>query len=450
MSASAAARYHAAVRAEAAAAGVRAPLISGNLESGIGYSLGRIGTELPYPAGIGLTGDVDVAYRTALQAAREARAVGYDWTFSPTVDVRTTESDPILGVRAFGVDSAKTSELGSAQVRGFRDGGIISCAKHFPGHGDSVIDSHLGLPVIDRTRGELDEIHVPPFGDAIAAGVESIMVGHVVLPALGVDEPASVSAKVNREWLRERLQFDGVIITDSLRMAAISDRWSPEEAAVLALAAGADVVNAKCEADLLPSLVAAVRAAVDDGRLSIAEIDRSVERLTGLRRTIAGHGEPALDPKALDLPSRWDDPSRAFTVDAAGAVASTRDLVVIGESVLAKRIADAASARGIAVTLAARTASAEAVRELRREGETVLLPVVVPETSVSARDHATIAEIVAESEAGGVVALVVNGMMRAVTIANERVGVIVAPAVDAFGICSEAAVDAILDRVSAA
>src|SRR5690606_2598293 len=107
------------------------------------------GTDLPYPHGIGLADDEGVAYRAARTAAEEARAIGYDWTFSPCVDVVMTDRDPILGVRAFGHGPERTGVLGAAQVRGFRDGGVASTAKHFPGHGDSAVDSHLGLPIID-------------------------------------------------------------------------------------------------------------------------------------------------------------------------------------------------------------------------------------------------------------------------------------------------------------
>ncbi|MCS5497244.1 hypothetical protein NY547_08360 [Cnuibacter physcomitrellae] len=457
MPASDAARYHAAIRAEAEGAGIPSPLITGNLESGIGYSLGRTGTDLPYPRGIALADDPGLAYRTALLAAREARAVGYDWTFSPTVDVRTTDDDPILGVRAFGLGAEPTADLGAAQVRGFRDGGMIACAKHFPGHGDSAVDSHLGLPVIDRDRASLEDVHLPPFAAAIAAGVQTIMVGHVVLPALGIEEPASLSTVVNREWLRNRLGFTGVIISDSLRMAAISARWTPAEAAVLALAAGADVANSKCEAGRLPELVDAVVEAVADGRVSEVELARSAERMASLRDDLAhdrAHpgGAPLPTPGSLDGPMTWHDPARPRTVDVAGRIERAGELLLIGDSPLAARLAAAAGARGVVVRHDEREASAERVAEFAStSGARMLVPVLVPGTSVSAAERGRISAVIAAAAAAPSAAtVIVNGMMAASGLAAPGAAVIVAPAVDAFGICSEAAVEAALDHLTAA
>ncbi|WP_368497689.1 glycoside hydrolase family 3 N-terminal domain-containing protein [Herbiconiux sp. A18JL235] len=455
MSASDAARYHASIRAEAQRAGVPAPLISGNLESGIGYSLGRTGTDLPYPRGIALADDPGLAYSTALLAAREARAVGYDWTFSPTVDVRTTDDDPILGVRAFGLGSEATADLGAAQVRGFRDGGMISCAKHFPGHGDSTVDSHLGLPVIDRDRASLDDVHLPPFAAAIAAGVQTVMVGHVVLPALGVEEPASLSAVVNREWLRNRLGFEGVIISDSLRMSAISARWTPAEAAVLALAAGADVANSKCEAGRLPELVNAVADAVADGRVAEAELTRSAARLAGLRDDLAHDRSrpgqaPLPTPGSLDRPLPWHDPARAGTVDVAGRIRPAAELLLIGDSLLAARLAEAAAARGAVVRHEEHEPSAERVAELASaDGDRMLVPVLVPGTTVSVSERSAISAVIAAAASGPSAAtVIVNGMMAAAGLASPHAAVVVAPAVDAFGICSAAAVEAVLDHLT--
>ncbi|WP_084469632.1 glycoside hydrolase family 3 protein [Jiangella gansuensis] len=450
MPASAAARYHAEVRRIAAEAGVPAPLIAGNLEAGIGYSLGRTGTDLPYPRGVGVAADPELAYRTALLAGREARAVGFEWTLSPTIDVLTTDQDPILGVRAFGVDAATTAELGAAQVRGFRDGGVVSTAKHFPGHGDSAVDSHLGLPVIDRDLETHEQVHLRPFVAAIAAGVQTIMVAHVVLPALGVDEPASLSATVNRVWLREQLGFEGVIITDSLRMAAVSARWSSAESTVLALASGADVANVKCEASELPQLIEAVAAAVDDGRVDPAELDRSVLRLFRLRAEIASFGAQLPAPDELDTALRWDDPDRAATVDVAGPLSALDGLTVVGDSEFAGRLTAAAAARGLDVGHVAEPATAATLERLADAAAGTLLPVIVPSIALSDEDRAQIAEVVAASVSPQVAAVVVNGVMAAASLAADDAAVIVAPAVDAFGICTEATVDAVLDRLLSA
>jgi beta-glucosidase-like glycosyl hydrolase len=449
MPASAAARYHHEIRRIAADAGVAAPLVSGNLESGIGYSLGRTGTDLPYPRGIGIADDVELAYRVARTAAEQSRAVGYDWTFSPTVDVLTTSRDPILGVRAFAVDAERTAALGAAQVRGFRDGGILASAKHFPGHGDSIVDSHLGLPVIDRDADELESVHLPPFAAAIAAGVQTIMVGHVVLRRLGEELPASISPTVNKAWLRDRLGFDGVIISDSLRMAAIAARWTPAEAAVLALAAGADVANSKCGADALPSILDAVVEAVRTGAVDEASIDASVARLNDARRSLPP--VPAFAEAArLDAPATWNDVARARTVDVAGTIRPVDRVVVVGDHEFAGRLADALQVAGAEVSRLAEHPSPATLALAAHASDAPVLPVLVPPTAV---DDAVVADIratVAAAAALGAAATVVNGVLPADGLRIEGGPVVVAPAVDAFGICTQAAVDAVIDRLRSA
>lgn len=446
MPASAAARYHAEIRRLAADAGLAAPLISGNLESGIGYSLGRTGTDLPYPRGLGIADDVELAYRVALRAAEESRAAGYDWTFSPTVDVLTTLRDPILGVRAFGVDAQRTAALGAAQVRGFRDGGILASAKHFPGHGDSVVDSHLGLPMIDRSRAELEEVHLPPFAAAIAAGVQTIMVGHVVLRKLGEELPASLSPTVNRQWLRERLGFEGVIISDSLRMAAIAARWAPPEAAVRALAAGADVANSKCEANALPAMIDAVIEAVRTGAIDETHIDAAVRRLFDARRTLTPVPSPA-EANRLDAPALWSDVERHRTVDVTGSIVPSDRFAVVGEHDLAARLAAALRARGAHVTLHAETASPASVGRVAGEAGTLVVPVLVPPTAVGEAQLTAIDEVVTATASLSRAVTIINGVIPAERFALAGVPVIVTPAVDAFDICTEAAVNAVVDHL---
>lgn len=439
MKASAAAAYHREIRETALEAGVIPPLIGGNLESGVGYALGRTASDVPYPRGIGLADDDDLAYRAARLAAEEARAIGFQWSFSPCVDVVVTSRDPILGVRAFGVNAERTGSLGAAQVRGFRDGGMASTAKHFPGHGDSVVDSHLGLPVIERSDTSHRDVHMPPFVRAIEAGVSSIMVGHVVLPAQGIDVPASLAGDVNRGWIRRDLGYDGVIISDSLRMAAVAARWSTQESAVMALAAGADVANAKCEADALPALIAAVQEAVEVGVVDPQELGLSATRLMRMRDGLAKF--PSMDEAiALDTPRSWEDEGRSRTVDLAGRVSRAgRTLVVVGASALAERLTAKAALRGIPVIR--RSADSAAPENPSAE---LVTSVIVPGTAMSDDARRRVSEIAETTEL-----LVLNGVMRASEAHRGSGAVIVAPAVDAFGIVSEAAVDAILDQIVA-
>jgi beta-N-acetylhexosaminidase len=441
MSAAAAARYHNEVADICAAAALPPALISANLESGLAYALGASGTDFPYPRGVGLSGSAELAYAVARASAEEARAVGYHWTFSPCVDVVRTPDDPILGVRAYGVPPAQTAELATAQIRGYQDGGLLATAKHFPGHGDSSVDSHRDLPRLDRGRAEHESVHLPPFRASIAAGVASIMVAHLTLPLLGVDDPASLSATVNRQWLRADLGFDGLVVTDALRMAAISRRLEPAQAALAALRAGADVANVKCAADEAPRIVDHLVAALADGLLDEDEINASVRRLLAARVRLGLHESTHVDvERAAQLDHRevWRDPRRASTVSHHGtAPVPGRPVVVVGDSALARRLA--AIGPGFVLEPEPLTAGS-LVRAADRHPGAMLLPVFSPGTVSVAAQRKAVAGITGRPDA-----IVVNSSATADAFADLAGYVITVPAVDAFDIRTDAAVYGALD-----
>lgn len=456
MTASQAARYHAAIVRIAAEAGVPPTLISGNLESGVGYSLGATGTDFPYPRGIGIAGDEDLAYRVARQSAEEARILGYHWTFSPCTDVIATSSDPILGVRAYGVDSRLTGVLGAAQVRGYQDGGLLATAKHFPGHGDSHVDSHLGLPRIDRSESDHEGMHMPPFVAAIDAGVASIMVAHVTLPAQGIDGPASLSSVVNREWLRRDLGYTGVIISDSLRMNAISALYPPATAALLALQAGADVANVKSPAAEIPEIVNVIVAAVRNGELPETDLDEAVRRLLIARVAVGAHRASAINEAAaaaIDAPTEWVDPERPATVSVSGAHAPVLSLTgrytVIGDSPLAHRLVELLSQRGFDTALLDRGATEQAIRTAVNEHVGEVIPVYTPSTAMTGQEYQNIVGSTPDaSTRQRIAAALINSPLPASSFATVSTTVITLPAVDTFGIVSDAAVHAAIDRLT--
>jgi beta-glucosidase-like glycosyl hydrolase len=455
MAASAAARYHNAVLEVCADATLPPALISGNLESGVAYSLGSSGTHFPYPRGLGIAGDAELAGRVASDCAAEARSLGYHWTFSPCADVVTVPDDPVLGVRAFGVPPGQTAALVAAQVRGYQAQGVLATAKHFPGHGDSSVDSHHGLPCIARNVTDHERVHLPPFQAAVAAGVASIMVAHLTLPRLGIDEPASLSATVNRQWLRQELGFAGLIVTDSLRMNAISDRYGPAEAALLALRAGADVANVKCPAAEAPRIIAHLLAALADGALSESELDDSVRRLL-LARVRIGLDEPMpLSETAaarLDAPAAWSDPARPRTVHPpAGGRAPrlSRDAphVVVGDSTLARRVAELGRDHGFRFVWDPTrvTPGALATVAARHPGAS-LIPVVCPGPVMTATERTAIAHALDDPAVRGrVAAAVVNSGAPATSFPGLGDRVVSAPAVDVFGVVTDAAILAALD-----
>jgi beta-glucosidase-like glycosyl hydrolase len=329
-------------------------------------------------------------------------------------------------------------------VRGYQAGGLLATAKHFPGHGDSPTDTHRSLAVLPRTADEHARVHLPPFQAAIEAGVASIMVAHVVLRALGVDEPASLSPVVNRTWLRTELGYDGIIVTDALEMGAIADKWSLAEAAVVALAAGADVANVKCPAGEIPAILDVLEEALAAGQLSADELDRSVSRLLrakiglGLRN---GHGIDLERCAELDAGRAWSGADLAGTVSTRGRPSVPGPAVVLGESELARRLA----VRG-EVPLEPVAVTGESLASVARaHPRATVVAVTSPLPAEGGLDSAAFADAVRSARADGLaVVAVVNSAVPAAHLRVDGPSVSV-PAVDAFEMVSDAAVAAVVE-----
>ena len=194
-----------------------------------------------------------LAERYGQCTGRQARLLGLNWVLGPVCDVNNNPANPVINVRAWGENPETAGSLAAAFVRGCQAEGVLACAKHFPGHGDTSSDSHLELPLIPHSRERLDAVELPPFRAAIAAGVASVMTAHLQLPALDSQHPATLSPAVLTQLLRRDLGFSGLVVTDALVMEAISAHHGAAEAAVLAFAAGAD------QFDDMTLLVATVR-----------------------------------------------------------------------------------------------------------------------------------------------------------------------------------------------
>lgn len=237
-----------------------APLIGGNIECGISYTVGRGGSDVPYHKTLGLLGD-DAAFRAGDQIGRDLAAAGYDWCLGPVIDVRVQPDDPVIGVRAFGSDPGRVGALGAAYIRGVQAHGVWACAKHFPGHGDSPTDSHFDRPIVRRTPEDHRDVHLTPYRDAIDAGVASVMTAHMIFPDLGIDDLTTFSPAVNRDLLRTELGFDRVVVSDSLRMHAVSKEMDRATAVIRSLNGGCDVANIKCPPGAVPQLLDDLEAA---------------------------------------------------------------------------------------------------------------------------------------------------------------------------------------------
>lgn len=272
------------------------PLIGANAECGLSYTTRQGGTDVPYPAALGLA-EPSLSERVGRVVGSDLAATGYSWAFQPVVDVRTATKDPVIGVRAFGDDPDIVSAHGAAYVRGMQSAAILATAKHFPGHGDATVDSHLGMPVVPRTEQEHREIHLAPFRAAIDAGVASIMTAHLTLPTLGIDEITTFSRRVCTGLLRKELGFTGILVTDSLRMAAVADRFGYAEAYIAALHAGCDIMNIRCWPEEIPALL-------DDleQRLHTGEIDEEAVH-QAFTRVVDSHGHVSL-PDGLPAPEQ--------------------------------------------------------------------------------------------------------------------------------------------------
>ncbi|UJB71675.1 beta-glucosidase [Acaryochloris sp. 'Moss Beach'] len=218
--------------------------------------------------------------------AQEALAIGLNWVLAPVVDVNNNPQNPVINVRAFGETPELVSQLATAFIQGAQPYPVLTTAKHFPGHGDTATDSHLDLPVIPHDLNRIRSLEYPPFQAAIAANVDGVMSAHLLIPALDPEYPATLSPKILTGELRQALGFDGLIVTDALVMGAIANQYGDNEAAVLAVAAGADILMMPADP---PGAISAVCAAVEQGRIPLEQIEASVERIWRAKQKITSY-----------------------------------------------------------------------------------------------------------------------------------------------------------------
>jgi beta-N-acetylhexosaminidase len=265
-----------------------APLIAIDQEGGTVSRLAGIGTTTPSAMALGAARDPSVTESMYRLIGDELAALGINLDLAPVADINDNADRPAIGLRSFGDDPAAVGAHVQAAIRGLHAAGVGACAKHFPGYGEAAVDPHLDLPSIGHDLARLRAVEFRPFLAAIAQRVDLIMSAHVLLPAL---EPANVPATLSRfvlsTLLREELRFEGVVCTDCMEMKAIADRYTPEQSAVAAVAAGADLVLFSHSLDRSRAARAALRDAVADGRLPDAQVRCSLERIQALRVRLA-------------------------------------------------------------------------------------------------------------------------------------------------------------------
>jgi beta-N-acetylhexosaminidase len=335
-------------------------LISADLEAGAGMRFDDT-INFPWNMAVGATGDAALARRQGAVTAREARALGVQHVFAPVADVNNNAANPVINVRSYGEDPKEVARFVAAFVEGAQGGGVIATAKHFPGHGDTSVDSHRGLPEIDVDLKRLEEVELVPFRAAIKAGVGSVMSAHIGLPKIDptqvkplpreqsirpayVDEggeivresgylPGTLSPVVLGRVLRRDLDFDGIIVTDALDMSGLTIYFTQEEAGVRAIEAGADMLLKPADPD---AMIRGVRAAVGAGRLTEKRIEESARKILAAKydlglvagRTAAVEfiDREVSSPEALRLAD--EIAARAITLvrDEAGLVRKLREL----------------------------------------------------------------------------------------------------------------------------
>ncbi|MFH9013896.1 glycoside hydrolase family 3 protein [Streptomyces sp. NPDC017943] len=265
-------------------------LVSTDQEHGIVARVGEPATLFPGAMAVGAAGSRSDARTLGRVAGRELRAMGIRQDYSPVADVNVNPANPVIGVRSFGADPQAVSALVAAEVAGYQRSGVAATAKHFPGHGDTNVDSHTGFPTITHSRELWEKLDAPPFRAAIAAGIDSIMTAHLMVPALDDSgDPATLSRPILTGILRERLGYDGVVVTDSLGMEGVRTKYGDERVPVLALKAGVDQLLNPPDLDLAWN---AVLTAVREGELTEERLDRSVLRILRLKAKLGLFREP--------------------------------------------------------------------------------------------------------------------------------------------------------------
>lgn len=297
-------------------------LIAADIEEGVGQRF-KGATAFPPPMAISAIANKNpsLAQHYAAQmgaiTAQEALAIGINWVLAPVVDVNNNPDNPVINVRAFGKTPEIVSKLATAFIQGAKAYPVLTTAKHFPGHGDTAIDSHLDLPVLPHSAARLASIELPPFESAIAAGVDAVMSAHLLIPSWDTEQPATLSEPILTQQLRQQLGFEKLIVTDALVMGAIANHYGANVAPVLAVEAGADILLMPVDPE---GAIQAICEAVESGRIPAERIRGSVERIWQAKLKVSRGAEEqgsrgAEEKQELRLTLELAQPDTLTTVD---------------------------------------------------------------------------------------------------------------------------------------
>ncbi|MBA2333565.1 MAG: glycoside hydrolase family 3 C-terminal domain-containing protein [Blastocatellia bacterium] len=316
-------------------------LLSLDAETGIGMRFGDA-VNFPWAMAVAATGNPEYARKIGVVTAREAKAMGIMHVYSPVLDVNNNADNPVINVRSFGENPEEVAKYGVAFIQGVQSQRVLATAKHFPGHGDTNVDSHRGLPIIDHSRASLDKTELLPFRKAVEAGVGSIMIAHIGLPQIDAEEikplkesiqgdaeagaeivtqtatiPATLSAKIQTDILRKEMGFDGLIVSDAMSMSGLTLYFTQEEAGVRAFLAGTDILEKPADVD---AMLRGLRDAVKSGRISEARLNESV------RKSLAWKHELGLTKQ------------KTVPLDQLDRIVSNSETAALAEEIAAKAI----------------------------------------------------------------------------------------------------------------
>ena len=275
-------------------------------EWGLGMRLDSV-IKFPYQLTLGAINDENLVYRMGLAVGEQCKRIGVHVNYAPVVDINNNPNNPVIGYRSFGEDKDKVSRYGVAYMKGMQDAGIMACAKHFPGHGDVDVDSHLDLPVINKSMKQLDSMELVPFRAVFAAGIGSVMIAHLYIPAIDntANRATSISKNNVTQLLKNKMGYEGLTFTDALEMKGVAKYFPGGTIAVEALIAGNDML---CLPASVPETIEAVKKAISEKRLSWEEINEKVKKVLISKYNLGLNQTQFIDTKNLleDINSKTD------------------------------------------------------------------------------------------------------------------------------------------------
>lgn len=283
-------------------------------EGGMVSRLPEDAVDVPGAMALAATGDPENARLASEITIRQLRGLGANFNMAPVQDVNSNPANPVIGVRSFGDDPERVAAFGCASIAPYENSGVLCCVKHFPGHGDTAVDSHLGLPRVDKTEEELEQLELIPFRRAIAAGAPAVMMSHVLFPNIADDQlPCTMSRRMVTDLLRNKLGFRGLILTDCMEMLAIQNRYGTPQGVVAAIRAGVDLAEISSRVDLQEASAQAVNQAAARGELNLQEIQESVERILKFKQQLFTAPDAALCNLQRDRQAAWNMSRQAVT-----------------------------------------------------------------------------------------------------------------------------------------